>query len=476
MAVPISGLRAIDGALFYTNTRQYENCLLDLRTRMLDAVDHRTRETYKAAPRNYGNLDEEMFSEQDTNVITPNTLTTYNLRQGTPLFLEQMFASNTRYVTLAGSGSTATNIVLGTNANDNRTQLYVGQEIEINGEVRTVTGYTAATATTAGQATVAPGFTAAPPSGSVVYIKGREYVNPHLNESYRVTDKYGSYVVDNNRYQVDRDFGLIRYRPDSGQSTVNGLSAANSVWHPQNTRFVPYYFGKMVPVRNVPPAAGPSTDGVANNEELGNPVDPVLATAAPTVLTNFGLPAPDGEYSNIRITGAPGVTIQVELNGAILAISDGTNTNQVTIPFFDPDHTNDQLKANQSIDPDIYIQRFIKEGNNHLVIKAIRTSATATDNGIRVEGTFNGVDLSTGAIAATGRPQSSQSVETLDWSASRNSILGIVGKLDFDLGDRIALENSNDEIFKAQGVLESLTTIIAGTDINQFQSILSVIR
>lgn len=496
--VAVGGFRPVDGALFYTNTQHYEHLLLDVRTRMLEAQDTRTRQSYKAVARNYGNIEEEMFSERTVNVTTPNSNANYNqalgdgvyaMNQGTPLFLEQMFTNNTRYAGLVGVNiappavSTATQIFVGTNMFDLPTEFHVGEEVEINGEQRTVASFTPPTATTPAILNLANALSAAPPIGSLVVIKGREYANPHLNETYRVTDKFSSYIVDDNRYQIDRNNGIIRYRP----SPPVGTAAPESIWHPEDAINVPYYFGKMIPVKVAPPPAGPGPtpgpdDGVVGNEQLGNPTDPVLQTAGPAnittpagpLLTSFNLAPPDGQYSNIRITVPTGVSVEVELNGAKIAIQHSGGT--FIIPFFDPNYENDQLKANESIDPDVYIQRFVKAGDNNLVIKATRTAAAAGNAGVRVEGMFNGVDLETGAIAATGKPHASISVHTLDWSASRNSILGIVGKLDFDLGDRIALEDVSDEIAKAQGVLESLTTLIAGTDINQFQSMLSVIK
>lgn len=505
MVVPIGGFRPVDGGLFYTQaaTKNYEYLLLDERSRMLEAQDLRTRQSNKAVIRNYGNIEEEMFAERTTTVTTPNYRGTYSLAQGTPLFLEQMFASNDRYVGLSNAGSTLAVISIGTNRSDAPTDLFVGQEIEINGEKRRVTAVTAPTATTPLIASVASPFSAVPPPGSMVLIKGRDYANPHLNETYRVTDKYNSYIVEENRYQIDRNQGIVRYLPIDGSTAF-----ANSIWHPELATGVPYYFGKMIPVRVTPPPAGPVGDGVTGNETLGDPWDgdntETSAIAGPTganstgpssrdngvtalmdttTLTQFGLGLPDGEYSNILVEAPIGVPFEVELNGSKLAISSGTaqttgqlaGRNAMLIPFFDPNHENDQLKANDGIDPDVYIQRFVKEGSNNLVIKASQPAGTGS-NGIRVEGFFNGVNLTTGPVAATGRPRSSQSVETLDWSVSRHSIMGIVGKIDFDLGDRIALEDVNDEILKAQGVLESLTTLIAGTDLNQFQSMLSVIR
>ena len=526
--VAICGYRPVDGALFYTNNRNYEITLLDLRSRMLEGQNIRTRQSYKVTARNYGNIEEEMFAEQTQTVNTPNSNAAftnnglgagnYSHVLGTPLFLEQHFASSDRYVGLVATGSNATTIRFGTTSSDVYSQMHVGEEIEVNGELRTVTAFTAPTATAAGSITVSGGFSATPDIGSLIMIKGRDYVNPHQNEFYRVTDKYGSYTIDNNRYQVDREHGLIRYRPNVGTvgaSTDPRFSYTNSVWHPSYALATPFYFGKMVPVRTVPPPAGPGPvpgpdDGVTGNEQLGAVDDsvasgsnPTVTIAGPAVLTGFtagatpSLVAPDGEYSNVRVSAPEGIPFTVELNGAILAVSDGSPKfdinnnpvgNSVIIPFFDPNFENDQQKANEGADPDVYIQRFIKTGDNVWAIKATENNrnaagtpiANAFGRGLRIEGTFNGTDLETGAIAASltgqNKPHASVSVKTLDWSASRNSILGIVGKVDFDLGDRIALEDVNDEVQKMQGVLESLTTLIAGTDLNQFQSMLSVFK
>ncbi|PKL78471.1 MAG: hypothetical protein CVV27_03255 [Candidatus Melainabacteria bacterium HGW-Melainabacteria-1] len=498
MAVPIGGFRPADGVLFYTqnHNRNYENLLLDVRSRLLETQDTRTRQTYRVVPRNYGNIDEEMLAERNSVVNTPNSNAAYTNHpgplgpgqyshaQGTPFFLEQIFANNERYVGLVAS-NVGTAMTIGTNRSDIPTDLYVGQIIEVNGEARTITAIGATPTATQGYSiTLNAAFSTNAPIGSMTLIKGRDDVNPHLTEAYRPTDKYGSYIIDENRYQVDRNHGLIRYRP-----SIGSFSPANAIWHPENTIGVAYHFGKMVQVQTVPPPAGPGAalpggdldDGVQDNEVLGQPIDPLLTTQNPAAtvadaanLTNFILPAPDGQYSNIRVSAPAGVSFEVELNGAKLAIVSAGGS--VLIPFYDPDHTNDHLKANQNIDPDVYIQRFIKEGANHLVVKATRTASAAGATGIRVEGVFNGVDMSTGAVAATGKPHPAVSVHTLDWSASRHSVLGIVGKVDFDLGDRIALEDINDEVQKAQGVLESLTTIIAGTDINAFQSLLNVLK
>lgn len=490
--VAIGGGRPVDGGTFYTNTQNYEAVLLDVRSRMDELNGIQTRKTYITSVLNYGNLDEEMSAEVTSTVGTPSANANYTdnglgngnyaLRAGTPLFIENMFANSVRFMGLTAVGSTANAIVFDPTRLEG--EFVAGMEVEINGEVRTIGSITGNALNLTQALSNAPGI------GSHMLVKGREYVNPFLNESYRVTDRYSSFLVDENRYQVDRVNGLVRYRPRNGLSAAgpapggplpNG-TVDDYVWHPENAANTPYYFGKMVPVRNTPPSAiAPPATGLSNPplgaEELGNPRDPVesggrpdgsggfIPAAGPGVTTNFNLPAPDGEYSNIRISSPPGVTYEVELNGAKLAIN---NTGGViTIPFFDPNHQNDQLKANESIDPDIYIQRFVKEGNNHLVIRATQ-SDSATSAGIRVEGTFNGVDLST--------TNSHQSINTLDWSASKRSVLGIVGKIDFRLQDQVAIEDTNDNLQKAQGVLSSLTTIIAGTDTNQFKSILSVIR
>lgn len=489
--VAVGGGRPVDGGTFYTNTQNYEAVLLDVRSRMDELNGIQTRKTYLTSVLNYGNLDEEMSAELTSSVRTPSANANYNnnglgagtysLRAGTPLFIENMFANSVRYMGLTAVGSNTTSIVI----DPTRTEgdFVAGMEIEVNGEVRTITSIAGNSLNLNQALSVNPGI------GSHILIKGREYVNPFLNESYRVTDRYSSYLVDETRYQVDRVYGLVRYRPRNGTNvagtpggTLPNGTIDDYVWHPESALNTPYYFGKMVPVRTTPPSAvAPPTGGLSNPpvgaEELGNPRDPVesggrpdgaggfIPAAGPGVLTDFNLPAPDGEYSNIRISSPPGVTFEVELNGAKLAIS---NTGGViTIPFFDPNYQNDQLKANESIDPDIYIQRFIKEGNNHLVIRATQTDS-ATSTGIRVEGMFNGVDLST--------TNSYQSINTLDWSASKRSVLGIVGKIEYKLQDQVAMEDTNDELQKAQGVLASLTTIIAGTDTNQFKSILSVIR
>lgn len=488
--VAVGGSRPVDGGTFYANTQNYEALLLDVRSRMLELNGIQTRKTYLTNVLNYGNLDEEMSAEIDRVVRTPNSNAAYtntgdyDLRAGTPLFIENMFANSVRYIGLTASGSTNNNIVFDPNRLEG--DFTVGTEVEINGDVRTITGI-------AGNSFSLNAALSSPPGiGSLILVKGREYVNPFLNETYRVTDRYGSYSVDENRYQVDRINGLIRYRPTTGLSSTAALppgglgtptplpaggAFTDYIWHPEGLRNVPYHFGKMIPVRTTPPPAvappvGGLTDPPVGPEELGNPVDPVASgseplvpIAGPGVTTNFNLSPPDGEYSNIRISSPPGVTYEVELNGAKLAIN---NTGGIiTIPFFDPVYQNDQLKANESIDPDVYIQRFIKAGNNHLVIRATQTNS-ASSRGIRVEGIFNGVDLST--------TDSYESINTLDWSASKRSVLGIVGKIEFRLQDQVALEDTNDALQKAQGVLASLTTIIAGTDTNQFKSIISVIR
>jgi hypothetical protein len=416
---------------------------------------------------------------------------------------------------LTANLSNATTITYATNNTDDQAEPYAGQVIEVNGEERVIQAFTLPTATTPGTITFTTPLSQAPPIGSLVLFKGRDYVNPHLTEIYRVTDQFGSYILDENRYQVDRANGLVRYRPSQGtngslllQNVLTGydiannpiignrtINLANGIWHPENSDGVPYYFGKMIPVKQTPPPANTNlvpANVPAGAELLGVLDDPVASgsnglAAEPGLgaglSTTFGLPYPDGEYSNIRITAPPGVSFEVELNGSKLAVA--SNGGSVLIPFFDPNFNNDQRKANELLDPDIYIQRFIKEGNNHLAIKATRTESANGDASIVVEGFFNGVNLATGAVANNPadpqnltniKPHSSVSVRTLDWSTSRHSVLGIAGKINFRLGDQIALEDANDETQKAQGVLESLSTIIAGTDINQFQSLLSVIR
>ncbi len=474
--VAVGGSRPVDGGTFYTNTRNYEAVLLDVRARTLEIDQVQTRKSYLSTILNYGNLDEEMSAEIDTNVRTPSANASYTdnglgagvyeLQEGTPLFLENMFASSVRYVGLTDDGS-GTNIIQ-YDPLRLESRLAPGMEVEINGETRTIGFVNATNFTLTAPLSVSPG------TGSLILVKGREYTNPHLNETYRVTDNYSSYNVDENRYQVDRVNGLVRYRPAQGNFAPGGGLPA-SLWHPEAALETPYYLGRMLTVSQTPPSSVVPPGGVLSNppvgpEELGNPVDPlgnaVVYDGTPGTTTDFNLPIPNGDYSNITVSSPDGVPFEVELNGAKLAVSNRGGT--VTIPFFDPNFENDQLKANEGIDPDIYIQRFVKEGNNHLVIKATETADAGGNRGISVEGLFNGVELSTA--------DSSTSIDTLDWSVSKRSILGVVGKVEFELRDQVALEQVNDEIQKAKGALESLTTIIAATDVNQLQSILSVIR
>lgn len=510
--VAVGGHRPVDTGAFYTSHGNYEATLLDVRTRMLDAQNLRTRQSYISEVLNYGNIEQEMRAERTINVTTPKSDGTYSLQQDTPLFVHTKFASNTRMTGLTANVSSSTVINYATNLSDARAQPYVGQVIEINGEERTIASFTLPTPTAVGTLTLTEPLTQAPPIGSMILFKGNDFVNPHLTEIYRISDKYGSYILDENRYQVDKGTGIVRYRPTQGAAgnwpltnVLTGYNAggdpilgnrtinfSDGIWYPDAVLHEPYYFGKAIPVKQPPPPADTNVNTPAPGaEHLGAIDDPVASgsngpAAEPGLgtglSTSFGLPYPDGEYSNIRITAPPGVSFEVELNGAKLAVAH--NGGSVLIPFFDPNYQNDQQKANELIDPDIYIQRFVKSGNNHLVIKATQTSA-ADDASIVVEGFFNGVNLATGAVAnnladphniTNIKPHAASSVRTLDWSTSRHSVLGIAGKINFRLGDQIALEDANDEVQKAQGVLESLSTIIAGTDINQFQSLLSVIR
>lgn len=516
--VAVGGSRPVDGALFYMKTDDYENTLLDVRSRMLETEEIRTRQAYNSVVRNYGNLDLEMAAERSVTVTTPKTGANYTLDADTPLFLETMRSDVDKYIGLVATGSNASVINYGTNTSDIFQSLYIGATVEINGQERTVQNYTAPTATTPGTITLTNALVPAPDIGAMIVIKGRDYKNPHNSEIYRVTDKFGSYLANTDaatpanpiqdeleRYQVDPNNGLVRYRPDHGfkpngvtlpaSGVGNGFTQDdldNSIWHPDAQLDIPYYFGKMIPVVHVPPGATDLATPIAGAETLGEKVDPVDSTPGTTDITTqttLGFPYPDGEYTNIRVAAPPGVSVEVELNGAKLAVAHAGG--EIIIPFYDPNYQNDDLKASELIDPDIYIQRFIKAGNNHLVIKATETATkdalgniTGSNSngveGVRVQGYFNGVNLETGAVTVDSsrnlKPHSADSVRTLDWSTSRNSILGIVGKIDFDLGDRIQMEDVNDEVNKAEGVLESLTTIIAGTDINQFQSILSVLR
>lgn len=513
MAIPIGGLRPVDGALFYQNGNNYSNVLLDVRTRMLELQQIQTRNSYVARIQNYGDITQEMQAEFTRNAITPKSGANYTIQEGTPLFLETTRAdvnvqvARVLHDNVGGSGNTSTSTEIYYSQNNPGTEdghIRVGQKIEIYGQEREISAILQAPSAAndwvgrfeISQALDLPAMGNIPRSGADIYIKGLEYSNPHLNETYRVTDQFGSFDgFALHRYQVNRQFGYVRFRPSPGQ-TAAGADVANQIWHPEDAVDTPYYFGKRVEVKQVPPAAGPANDGIANNEVLGAvddpiasgsntttpiPIAPAPATYNAAQLTNFALGPPDGEYSNITVTAPANVAFEVELNGAKLAIvPDG---GQITIPFFDPDYTNDAQKANDQLDPDVYIQRFIKEGGNHLVIKATQKQAGA--RGIQVEGFFNGINLNTGEVDNSAadpngflntKVVSSASDRADDWSVSKHSIMGIAGKVDFQLGDTIAVEDINDEIQKAQGVLESLTTIIAGTDVNQFQSILSVLR
>lgn len=481
--VAVGGSRPPEGMIFsYGNL---EHTLLSVRTQMLESQEIRTRQAYISVARNYGDINSEMQMERDSVVTTPNSGTNYTLRSGTPMFIESMRADSVKYMGLVSNNgaSTTTSFFMppspGAVPNPFQVpnhvgQLYAGQIVEVNGEQRTVQSVNLAT----GQVNLAaPPLAAAPPIGTPVLVRGRDFYNPHLTSVHRVTDKYRSHIIDEHRYQVDRTSGVIRYRPMAG-------TLANSIWHPEAQTNKPYYFGRAIPIRQVPPPAGPGPasgvdDGIPNNEQLGEPddipatglsSDPANAAFNATTLTSFGRAYPDGEFTNIIITAPAGVSVEVEINGGKVAIDSSGGT--INIPFFDPDHTNDNIKANDGIDPDLYIQRFLKVGLNHISIKAIETAGApgnaAGQNGIRVQGIFNGVDLDTSASAT--------SVNTTDWSTSQHSILGIAGKVDFDLGDRVALEDVNDEVQKGLGVLESLTTIIASTDVNALNSLLSVIR
>lgn len=508
--VAVGGYRPVDSGAFYTNHGNYEAILLDVRTRMLETQDTRTRQTYITEVLNYGNVEQEMRAERTVNVNTPKTPGPYAMQQDTPMFVHTKYASNTRMTGLTANLSNVNTITYATNNTDDQAEPYVGQVIEVNGEERVIQSFTLPTNTAPGTITLEEPLSQPPPIGSLILFKGRDYVNPHLTEIYRITDKYNSYILDENRYQIDRARGIVRYRPARGNQAgvLNGAWTAdnrtNSIWHPEAALNTPYYFGKMIPVKVTPPPANtnlvpastpPGVEIVgAVNDPVASGSNPLIPAAEPGLnpgvqSTQFGLPFPDGEYSNIRVTAPPGISFEVELNGAKLAVV--SNGGSVLIPFFDPNYENDQQKANEQIDPDIYIQRFIKAGNNHLVIKATQQADAAgnpssgTATGIRVQGFFNGVNLETGAVGNNPadpqnltniKPHAADSVRTLDWSVSRHSVLGIAGKINFRLGDQIALEDANDEVQKAQGVLESLSTIIAGTDINQFQSLLSIIR
>lgn len=491
--VAVGGYRSVPSNIMPFGDLEF--VLMQLRAQNLENQEIKTRNTYRTVARNYGDVNLEMTAELTRNVTVPSNIATYSMPAGTPLFIESMRADTVRYAGLVSSSANGTTLSLDKSQTPFESLLHVGEEIEVNGEQRTITalGVAGNTVTVTVGAAFTNLVTGIVPLGSMVLIKGHDYVNPHMSAVNRLTDKYGSNVIDDNRYQVDRLSGLIRYRPSFG-------SLNNSIWHPDAQLNKPYYFGRELEIRRIPPPAGPPDppnglgDGVANNEQLGMRDDPVASGSNPLTpiaapgtgagqITNYGRSYPDGEFSNIRITAPPGVTFEVELNGAKLAIySDPTNSAgaNLTIPFFDPDFNNDQLKGAQNIDPDIYIQRFLKNGNNNLVIKA--TSTVAGQNGIRVEGIFNGVNLETGPDTfqnvglANPKPHSAASVITSDWSASQHSVLGIAGKVDYELGDRVRLEDVNDEIQKAQGVLESLTTLISGIDINPLNSLLSIIR
>jgi hypothetical protein len=468
---------------------ELEHVLMHLRAQNLENQEIRTRSAYRTEARNYGDISLEMTAETTQNITPPGSPATYSMAAGTPIFIETMRSDSVRYSGLVSAAASTTSVTLDRSQTPLESLLHTGEEVEINGEQRRINNVVVAGNTIT--LTLANALSVVPPIGSVVLIRGRDFANPHMSAVHRVTDKYGSSIIDSNRYQVDRISGRIRYRPSAG-------TLADSVWHPENLLNKTYYFGREMSIQRIPPAAGvPDAnggDGIVGNEELGVRDDPVASGSNPLTpiaapgtavgqITNYGRNYPDGEFSNIRITAPQGVAFQVELNGATIAVFSNANAvgnTTVTIPFFDPDFNNDQLKGAQSVDPDIYIQRFLKQGDNNLVVKATATQAGNT--GIRVEGIFNGVNLATGAAAFqvvgqnNPKPLSSASVIPTDWSASQFSVLGVVGKIDFELGDRIALEDVNDEVQKTQGVLEALTTLIAATDINQVRNLLSAIK
>lgn len=498
MVVPIGGSRTIPGLIY--SYGEHEHIVLDLRAKMLESNEIKTRSAYRTIPRNYGDLSMEMSAETTSNVTTPFSAVTYSMDASTPIFVETMRADSVAYAGMAQGGSTTT--VINLPMAPNNLGLYVGAEIEINGQTRIVqaTGATSITLTAA--------LPAAPSIGSLVLLHNRRDIpNPHPNQVYRFTDKYGSAIVEGNRFQVDRETGLIRYRPLGNNTGLNNLATAGftytaqndsvpagHIWHPEALLNKNYYFGRAIEISQLPPVASAAASAVV--EQWGETTDPVASNAAPTTLTNFTLTGNNGQYSNIRVTIPPGVGVDIELNGGKLLTTINTTgaAVQATIPFFDPVYDNDHLKATENIDPDTYIQKYLKMGFNQFGIKAFATVAGNANRGVRLEGQFNGITLDTAnahvSAPETGfDPRQSQLAgvayntttplsyaRNSDWSTSQWSVLGTAGRIEFELADRVALEDVTDQFARQTAVLESLTTIIAGTDINQVNSMFSVIR
>lgn len=518
----VGGFRTIPGSIQPFGAIEHQ--LLDMRAKMKESNEIYHHKTQLAVARNYGDLDLEMVSERT--ITTAGAAvdqirarfsdTPYQLDAGTPLFIARSrgdvhsFAGRIGDQPVAGQNTALGNgVALTLDQPASAYGLIAGKKININGEDRTITAVAGNTITLDLDLSVAP------QQGAQITTVGRNVANPHLEPVYHVTDKYGTGYLDENRYHIDYSSGLIKYRPDNG-------TLANSIWHPEAAVDKPYYFGRKLDIQTLPPPdilgqdnnlgtdviAGGSTTTVVNltqtvaalNINVGEKVTingetriitaaggssiTLIAplTAAPLAgaqakFIDRSDPVLPNNFTNLVITAPAGVVLEVQLNGGIVA-STSDASRGLFVPFYDNAPDNDNLKEDESIDPDNYLYKYLKVGGNHLVIKATEPNGLGA-RGVRVEGRdglgnatpaplFYGVDISTN--------NSDISADPLDWSTSQHSVLGIAGKIDFQIADRNRLEDLVDLTEQNNGVLESLTSMLSDLDINHLKSLLATVR
>lgn len=105
------------------------------------------------------------------------------------------------------------------------------------------------------------------------------------------------------------------------------------------------------------------------------------------------------------------------------------------------------------------IQPFLKQGENQIVVQTKRATAGLGDFKLTA-GNIGGVNLTTAAG---------------NWSVSRNSALGIAGRVDFKVYEGGALHKRADRIMSANAVLDSLTGILRAES-QYFDSLLSIVK
>lgn len=140
----------------------------------------------------------------------------------------------------------------------------------------------------------------------------------------------------------------------------------------------------------------------------------------------------------------------------------GTATIDVTTSDGFSVWVNNQLVVTRSTGTtldDLDIQPFLKTGENQVVVETRRPTADAGDVQV-TDAVVSGIDLATAAG---------------NWSASRYSVLGVAGIVDFKAYEGGAIQKRADRMQRARAVLDSLTALLRAEG-QQFDTLISLVR